>query len=148
MDTATTAVTPYETRCRAAQAERDLILARSAPIPTTIEGLPKLRDDDEITVGGRDFTIGTVVGYALKYHHDPIAAYAREVARGHETVFILQNCIVLYAGPRRPEPKRTELAVGAHIVIHGHVYRIVPAPNDNLRPLLVGRVDHFTVIPV
>jgi len=144
----TTAATTYATRCREAQAERDAVLVRSAPVPTTIEGLPKLRDDDEITVGDSHFTIGTVVGYALKYHEDPIASYAQAVARDHETVFIIQNCIVLHSGPHRPEPKRTALALGAHVVIQGHVYRIVPAPNGNLRPLLVGRVNHYAVIPV
>ncbi len=117
-------------------------------LPEFTTGLPHLRDSDSIACNGRDYTVGTVVGYATRRHLDPIAEHTLAVGRGHSTVWANQDAVMLYDGPRMAEPVRTTVALRALVVIEGHVYRIDPDHNANLKLVLVGRVDFRTIVPV
>jgi len=79
----------------------------------------------------RGFTFGSVASYALRYNEDPIAAFERAVARGHETHWLSQDATVLVSH-KVPQKTVVGLQLGDKVHFQGHDFILTPAPNDNI----------------
>lgn len=78
------------------------------------------------------YSISSVVSYAMEYHEDPIAAVDRARANGHELHWINHSATVL-TSHKRPQETLIEVFIGMVVSFEGRLFKIAAAPNDNLK---------------
>lgn len=130
-------MTDYTARRRLTEVKTDGIGIHLELEPTTRfnDETPakELVDGDRLVLGGlRTFTVGTVIGYALRNGDDPVEAIDQARANGHELVWINANGAVLSA-ERRPSLGHIIIQLGDRVRLEGRVYTIAAAPNRNLK---------------
>lgn len=106
-------------------------------------GLINLKYGDLIQRDGRltCYRIASVIGYALDSGDDPIEAYERSKERGEELHWANQ-CGTMIAANSRKGADRIQVKTGQLVNYEGLVFRIDPAPNDNVRLVEVGKVKY------
>jgi hypothetical protein len=89
-----------------------------------------------IIVGGRKFSVGSVVSYMLKSGMDPVAAVQRAIENGHALVWLNPEATMLTAEKRA---KTTHVAVNfqQRVRFEGVTYKIEIAANNNLEMVRV-----------
>lgn len=80
----------------------------------------------------RLFTAGSVIGYALRYHNDPIAAHALSSARGEKLQWINNNSVMI-TKEDRPKDTYTLIEVGELVYMEGHFFTVALDGRDHLR---------------
>lgn len=98
-----------------------------------------LKTDNPRTNHLHTFSICSVVGYALEYNNDPIAAYNRAVARNHPTHWISANASVLSADKREPVTM-IEVEIGMLVIFEGILFTIQEAANRNLQLVKLAHI--------
>jgi len=79
----------------------------------------------------RDFTAGSVAGYALEYNEDPEAAVTRSKNLGHELHYIFAEGAMIALHPLE-QPVRKTIELGSLAKFDGELFQVLQAPNDNL----------------
>lgn len=94
----------------------------------------KAGDEVRVEIRGiwRPFKFGSVVSYSLRNGDDPVAAVDRAREHGHELVWLSAQATALTAWDQ-PHETFPGLHMGSIVFFEGREYRLVPAPNDNIR---------------
>lgn len=79
----------------------------------------------------RDFTAGSVAGYALEYKEDPDAAVDRAKERGHNLHYIFAEGATIALHPLE-QPVRKTIELGSLVKFDGELFQVLQSPNDNL----------------
>lgn len=78
------------------------------------------------------FKLGSVVSYAMRYNECPIKAIERARERKHELHFAFALATVISSSPK-PKETVVGLSWGDEIKFEGRTFKLVKAPNDNVR---------------
>jgi len=112
------------------------------PTPTEVyEATTNLNDeraaiplvDGDILINGLStYTVGTVISYAIKNGHDPIAEYERALENGHEPAYIFANgsCITSH---KRAAIDVLQIEDADRVRLEGKTYIVERAPNNNFK---------------
>jgi hypothetical protein len=100
----------------------------------------KFKDGDQIAVPYESrhygtmfdfFTLGTVIGYAVRNGDDPIECLKRATENGHKLYWANKNSVCLHNGPR-VQIEVPGFNVGDTIHLQGKTFRLDRAPNQNI----------------
>lgn len=110
------------------------------PQPDYMGGCVEIKDGDRLALAFeskrygtmyREYKAGSVISYAILSGQDPIAAYEREKARGHNLHYLIQ-CSVSVTAHKRDRYELVEIKVGQVVRFEGRFFEIVAERNDNL----------------
>jgi hypothetical protein len=107
-------------------------------------GLINLKYGDIIQRDGRltSYKIGSVIGYALDSGDDPIEWYERAKENGHDLHWANQQGVCISASGGKRPPDHIQVKTGQLVNYEGLVFRLDPAPNDNIKLVEVGKIKY------
>jgi hypothetical protein len=103
----------------------------------------QLDDGEQLVFDGlHTFTMGSVVGYALRCNEDPVAAIDRARKNGHQLVWINANGAMI-SNQQRVAKGHIRVTIGMVVRFQGNLYTIERAPNQNLqlKPMVLVNVE-------
>lgn len=80
----------------------------------------------------RIYTLGSVVGYAIKNCYDPFKQFEQAKERGHQLHWANPNCVSI-TSHERPQEFHFLVAHGETIRFHGKEFLIEAANNDHIK---------------
>ncbi|PYJ10797.1 MAG: hypothetical protein DMF06_05170 [Verrucomicrobia bacterium] len=109
------------------------------PIASAFRGMPVLTAGDELALADspmQHYKISSVASYALQNNDCPIEAVERAKANGHDLHFVFALGTVL-TSHKRAKGRYIGIECGREYWFEGKVIRFEPAPNRNLKLVIV-----------
>lgn len=106
---------------------------------------PILKAGDQVMIGGRMYTAGSVVSYSIEKGDCPVLAVERAFADGHKLWWLNQNAVTISNPPIRVRDVDHVLSEGDVVKMEGRFLMVVSAPNRNfnLVPLTADELAYL-----